>query len=99
MDYSLLVGIKRKINKSIHLSPDDPAIYVQPDPTSDFYDAYYFGLIDILQEWNYSKKSERFLKGIWYWSNTDGISAIGNKMFDQLINILLIFMFNAMVDH
>jgi hypothetical protein len=44
---------------------------------------YYFGIIDILQEWNWSKKFERFYKTYFRLRNSDGISAIQPQKYQK----------------
>jgi hypothetical protein len=44
---------------------------------------YYIGIIDVLQEWNYTKKMERFLKTYIKRYDPDGISAIEPKAYSE----------------
>lgn len=68
MDYSLLVGV-RKTHTAMHATAGDGAT---SDGRSGFTAAatlpvankYYMGIIDILQEWDWSKRAEQALKGL-----------------------------------
>lgn len=42
---------------------------------------YYFGLIDILQQWNWRKKLERFFKIFFLQNDGDGLSAIDPEQY------------------
>lgn len=42
---------------------------------------YYIGIIDILQEWNYQKRLERFFKVYFKFLDGDGISAIDSAAY------------------
>jgi hypothetical protein len=44
---------------------------------------YYIGIIDVLQEWNWNKKIERFLKIYFKRNDADGISAIEPAAYSE----------------
>jgi hypothetical protein len=85
MDYSVLLGIRRGLQPTsggTQLTPQSTAV-TQSHPgayaPSAVFSAlsYDFGIIDILQEWNNSKKMERMAKAlIPPFADIDGISAI-----------------------
>ncbi len=82
MDYSLLVGVKRRTfevvgknnaERTVEIIRDDGgfnAIMVEGQGT------FYVGIIDILQEWNYTKWYERMFKIYVLRKDPLGISAI-----------------------
>ena len=86
MDYSLLVGVKfslfeREIDSASHYSSTDP--YARDPETGCVMarvlkgpDEYYFGLIDILQDWNWGKWIEYKTKTILFMKSKRGVSAI-----------------------
>eukprot|EP01029_Cantina_marsupialis_P027568 TRINITY_DN773027_c0_g1_i1.p1 TRINITY_DN773027_c0_g1~~TRINITY_DN773027_c0_g1_i1.p1 ORF type:complete len:988 (+),score=213.65 TRINITY_DN773027_c0_g1_i1:127-3090(+) len=44
---------------------------------------YYFGIIDILQHWTFSKKMERFFKTVFRCQNKNGISAVKPEEYQE----------------
>merc|ERR1719494_1801447 len=44
---------------------------------------YYFGIIDMLQDWNFWKRGERFLKTKFLRKNPDGLSAIDPLQYQR----------------
>jgi hypothetical protein len=91
MDYSLLIGVvqrkfevmERKTESSEGLSPDN---LFHQDADGGMHAAvvegpgtYYMGIIDVLQQWDYSKRLERFFKIVFRWQDGDGLSAINPK--------------------
>jgi hypothetical protein len=83
MDYSLLIGVIRRrfevVDNAVARDTDE----LGRDPNGAFNAAmvegpgsYHMGIIDILQEWNWDKKLERFFKIYFRFSDPDGLSAI-----------------------
>lgn len=84
MDYSLLVGVKRQrfevIKEPLVLRTSSKHSMIKSNPFQKQDDGgiaaaivegpgmFYFGIIDILQEWNLKKKVERFLKVVLFGS-------------------------------
>lgn len=68
MDYSLLVGLHFKSRVETPIIEDVSAVVNKGLPYNEGFtstngeEIYYIGLIDILQKYNFSKKSERFFK-------------------------------------
>merc|ERR1719494_1723023 len=44
---------------------------------------YYMGIIDMLQEWNFWKKAEHFLKTKFLWKDPKGLSAIAPNLYQK----------------
>lgn len=44
-------------------------------------EAYYMGIIDFLQEWNWNKRAERFFKINFRGADPDGLSAIEPEIY------------------
>jgi len=90
MDYSLLVGVHReRFPLKDSLKDDDGGLRVCAVEGPG---KYYFRIIDILQEWNWKKKLERFTK-IWFKRyDPDGISAMEPRQYQ------LRFMRNVVYD-
>ena len=85
MDYSLLIGVVRRkygvvdrgveVPTELHnLGQDDNGAFHAA--TVEGPGSYHMGLIDILQEWNFEKKLERYFKIYARWDDPDGLSAI-----------------------
>ena len=75
MDYSLLIGVapqRPSISSSHLVMASDSGNYVDLDDGTRMY----IGIIDILQEFNFSKWQERFFKTWFYWNDPQGISAM-----------------------
>ena len=67
MDYSLLLGVKKKLmpitsEEGDRLAKDGEATWY-PN-LSNAHESYHMGIIDILQKWNWSKRAERFTKAV-----------------------------------
>ena len=67
MDYSLLLGVKKKLmpitsEDGDRLAKDGEATWY-PN-LSNAHESYHMGIIDILQKWNWSKRAERFTKAV-----------------------------------
>ena len=90
MDYALLVGVHReRFPLKDSLKDDDGGLRVCAVEGPG---KYYFRIIDILQEWNWKKKLERFIK-IWFKRyDPDGISAMEPRQYQ------LRFMRNVVYD-
>lgn len=89
MDYSLLIGVKRQ---RFEVLPSDIESQNEnsnnQDPLGRETDGglrvgvvegpgkYYIGIIDVLQEWNWKKKFERYFKIYFLGKDSDGLSAI-----------------------
>ncbi|KAJ1404501.1 phosphatidylinositol-4-phosphate 5-kinase-domain-containing protein [Ochromonadaceae sp. CCMP2298] len=78
MDYSLLVGVKRQNFEIINDSPesrtaDDTALQAA---LVEGQGTFYIGIIDVLQEWDYSKWWERMFKIFALRKDGKGISAV-----------------------
>ena len=85
MDYSLLIGVVRRKYGVVDRGVDTPTELrkLGQDDNGAFHAAtvegpgsYHMGLIDILQEWNFEKKLERYFKVYARWDDPDGLSAI-----------------------
>lgn len=85
MDYSLLIGVVRRkygvvdgvvnvTNGKNTLGQDENGAFHAA--TVEGPGSYHMGLIDILQEWNFDKKIERYFKIFFRWDDPDGLSAI-----------------------
>lgn len=85
MDYSLLIGVVRRQYGVVdgvkdvstnggNLGQDEKGAFHAA--TVEGPGAYHMGLIDILQEWNFDKKMERYFKIYFRWDDPDGLSAI-----------------------
>ena len=84
MDYSLLIGVVRRryevvdqaslILSSEGLGQDEKGAFHAASVEGP--GSYYMGVIDILQEWNFEKKLERFFKVYFKFADPDGLSAI-----------------------
>lgn len=91
MDYSLLIGVKLADyaveRDHMHDIPGDPygtqadggirATIVQGPGK------YYIGIIDILQKWNFSKKTERFFKTTFLGADHNGLSSCSSDMYQK----------------
>lgn len=87
MDYSLLLGVHKR-RKNMRNKKDSEKI---DEPfhrrckngilTSDSKYIIYIGIIDILQEYNWSKKMERFLKSTFKRRDKHGISSIPSEEY------------------
>ena len=78
MDYSLLVGVRNahyEKGGEFDFSRDDKTGRIKAQYVKGP-DEYYFGLIDILQEWNWPKWIERKTKTILLCKDKKGVSAI-----------------------
>jgi hypothetical protein len=73
MDYSLLIGVEqqRPARSSSHLT-----VTARNGLDSDNGTRMYIGIIDILQEFNFSKRLERFSKTWFFFNDPEGISAM-----------------------
>lgn len=73
MDYSLLIGMEpqRPASSSSHLTVT-AGNYVDLDDGTRMY----IGIIDILQEFNFSKRLERFSKTWFFCTDPEGLSAM-----------------------
>eukprot|EP00818_Percolomonas_sp_WS_P005374 CAMPEP_0117449522 /NCGR_PEP_ID=MMETSP0759-20121206/7989_1 /TAXON_ID=63605 /ORGANISM="Percolomonas cosmopolitus, Strain WS" /LENGTH=737 /DNA_ID=CAMNT_0005242001 /DNA_START=1763 /DNA_END=3976 /DNA_ORIENTATION=- len=82
MDYSLLLGVhkrnKSKRQKRVKEKIEEPfhRRFKNGMITWDHKYILYMGVIDILQEYNWNKKTERFLKSTFKRRDKDGISSI-----------------------
>ncbi|RYH30087.1 hypothetical protein EON65_06390 [archaeon] len=90
MDYSLLVGVRRKLfvlnNQShspsfeggivTHLPPICPDIHEVQAAAVEGPGVFYIGLIDLLQEWNWAKWFENVTKVYFLRKDGRGISAV-----------------------
>jgi hypothetical protein len=96
MDYSLLVGVVRRKfevmdrnTSSLQTCPETSTNDIfQRDADGGMHAAvvegpgtYYMGIIDVLQEWNWEKKLERFFKIYFKWMDPDGLSAISPQRY------------------
>lgn len=81
MDYSLLVGVHRERFPLKDSAKDDDGglkVCAVEGPGK-----YYFRLIDVLQEWNWKKKIERFIKIYFKRYDPDGISAMEPRQYQM----------------
>jgi 1-phosphatidylinositol-4-phosphate 5-kinase len=83
MDYSLLIGVIRRRFEVVDNAVSRDTDELGRDHNGAFNAAmvegpgsYHMGIIDILQEWNWDKKLERFFKIYFRFSDPDGLSAI-----------------------
>jgi hypothetical protein len=92
MDYSLLIGVVRRkfgvvdleagtLQKLDNLGQDENGAFHAA--TVEGPGSYYMGIIDILQEWNFEKKLERFLKIYFKREDPDGLSAIRPDLYQE----------------
>jgi 1-phosphatidylinositol-4-phosphate 5-kinase len=97
MDYSLLIGVVRRkfvvlerdrSQQDQQSSNKLPGDIFQRDPDGGMHAAvvegpgtYYMGIIDVLQQWNWEKKLERFFKIYFKWEDGDGLSAIPPSIY------------------
>lgn len=95
MDYSLLVGVQHvhyDLQGQQHHQQSDPTSPAFPSSSSSSYkgyaarvviapNQYYFGIIDILQTWDYKKRCEQFVKVHLLGQPKDGISCIAPQEF------------------
>eukprot|EP01043_Picozoa_sp_COSAG02_P002646 COSAG02_NODE_62_length_43372_cov_14.404710_16_plen_403_part_00 len=80
MDYSLLLGIKKRLMPLTHTArrrTGSPTYFPNQGKAAA---SYNIGIIDILQEWNLTKKMERWAK-LLLGKDIDGLSAIDAKLF------------------
>lgn len=111
MDYSLLVGVVRRKfevmdrNTSLQSCPETSTIDVfQRDADGGMHAAvvegpgtYYMGIIDVLQEWNWEKKLERFFKIYFKWMDPDGLSAAPpQKYVDRFMKRCVVEVFDGL---
>jgi 1-phosphatidylinositol-4-phosphate 5-kinase len=92
MDYSLLIGVVRRKYGVVDKTTVD-AVYADSlgqDKQGAFHastvegpGSYYMGLIDILQEWNFEKKVERYFKIYFKFAEPEGLSAIDPKTYQS----------------
>ena len=77
MDYSLLLGIEKGVSKFNVIDEEDADrdALILPASHANSAHMYYVGIIDILQEWDSSKKQERFCKAL-LGRDLDGVSSI-----------------------
>ena len=97
MDYSLIIGFIEARDDSLYNSSKDSISDYSSIMSSAAQDrdsgipfavihgkgTYYFGIIDILQEWNWSKKIERFFKVYLKREDGNGISAISPLLYAE----------------
>ncbi|CAI5458854.1 unnamed protein product [Closterium sp. Yama58-4] len=75
MDYSLLLGVHFRAT-----DPPPPIVTIAEGKVTEAYEVVlYFGIIDILQEYDYTKKVEHFYKSIQYDSHS--ISAVDPTLY------------------
>ena len=111
MDYSLLVGVVRRKfevmdrNTSLQSYPETSTTDVfQRDADGGMHAAvvegpgtYYMGIIDVLQEWNWEKKLERFFKIYFKWMDPDGLSAAPpQKYVDRFMKRCVVEVFDGL---
>ena len=80
MDYSLLLGIKKRLMPLTHTArrrTGSPTYFPNQGKAAA---SYNIGIIDILQEWNLTKKMERWAK-LLLGKDIDGLSAIDAELF------------------
>lgn len=95
MDYSLLIGVVRRKFGVVDLHAGTNQRNVDPDSlgqddsgafhaaTVEGPGSYHMGIIDILQQWNFEKKTERFIKTYIKWQDPDGLSAIRPDLYQE----------------
>lgn len=77
MDYSLIIGIIRRRFPVTTLDNENYGINIgKLAGTVEGPGTYFFGIIDVLQPWNWRKKLERFFKIYFLFKDGAGISAI-----------------------
>jgi len=87
MDYSLLLGLNNHRNDDIFIETLDPQIKEIPKSEIDQFrsfdqiDNYIFGIIDILQVYDASKKAERCIKVYGACKDGEGLSSIPPKEY------------------
>ena len=92
MDYSLLIGVVRRkfgvvdleagiTQKLDNLGQDENGAFHAA--TVEGPGSYFMGIIDILQEWIFEKKMERFLKTYVRREDPDGLSAIRPDLYQE----------------
>lgn len=97
IDYSLLVGIHHRSFNVSHSSP--AAQYGQVDADVEgcpsmieggmTVDAvhgpgiYFIGLVDILQQWNFRKKMEHFIRVFFFLQDRHGISVVNSRQYAE----------------
>eukprot|EP00301_Raphidiophrys_heterophryoidea_P005778 c12393_g1_i1.p1 GENE.c12393_g1_i1~~c12393_g1_i1.p1 ORF type:complete len:592 (+),score=170.57 c12393_g1_i1:964-2739(+) len=80
MDYSLLVGVHKQ-DKAVQMQPQWGNCLLAQRVQGPA--CYYVGLIDLLQEWTWRKKLERFIKTVWYRHEAPGISAQPPRIYRE----------------
>jgi len=85
------MSANEKINNTEHHREKSKNIGVIPSVDGE--KVFLIGLIDILQAWDFSKKSERFMKVFGKCLDGDGISAVDpetycNRFLDSVDNLL-----------
>jgi hypothetical protein len=112
MDYSLLIGVVRRKFEvmdratSLHSSSPEfssPDVF-QRDADGGMHAAvvegpgtYYMGIIDVLQEWNWEKKLERFFKIYFKWMDGDGLSAAPPQQYvDRFMKRCVVEVFDGL---
>lgn len=108
MDYSLLVGVVRRkfevMERTTHTSEINSTDIFQRDPDGGMHAAvvegpgtYYMGIIDVLQQWNWEKKLERFFKIYFKWMDGDGLSAAPpQKYVDRFMKRCVVEVFDGL---
>lgn len=95
MDYSLLIGVVRRKFEVMDRTNSHPITsdttnldIFQRDNDGGMHAAvvegpgtYYMGIIDVLQQWNWEKKLERFFKVYFKWMDPDGLSAVPPQQY------------------
>nr|CCA15087.1 phosphatidylinositol4phosphate5kinase (PiPIPKD5) putative [Albugo laibachii Nc14] len=94
MDYSLLMGVRSceyfvdaaAVEEFGDKEPDADSIFTQPATSVSGPSLYHFGIIDILQQWTFQKKVERFYKCHIKRKDSDGIKSLGKHQSTDLID-------------
>ena len=82
MDYSLLLGIEKGLSEMECQVGVDENPLVMSASNSFTAQRYYVGIIDILQKWDRSKRTERYLKAL-AGQDLDGVSACAPEVYEE----------------
>ncbi|DAZ94785.1 TPA: hypothetical protein N0F65_002398 [Lagenidium giganteum] len=84
MDYSLLMGVQSSeyfVDSSDLTIGKKETLFTQAATSVSGPSLYHFGIIDILQQWTFEKKMERFYKTTFKRKDPDGVSAMPPKPY------------------